>query len=94
MESLFANIEVAGVPLLLVTLGLVQFVKGFGLSGNIVKGVSLLIGFLLGLGYQFSVAAPVDFAGWFAAVVFGLGLGLVASGVYEVVNPPTKQAVG
>ena len=87
MESLFSNIEVAGVPLLLVTLGLVQFIKGFGLSGNIVKGVSLAVGFLLGLGYQFSVAAPVGFAGWFSATVFGLGLGLVASGVYEVVSP-------
>ena len=92
MESLFTNIEVAGVPLLLVTLGLVQFVKQFGLSGNIVKAVSLAIGFVLGLGYQFSVSAPVDFAGWFAAVVFGLGLGLVASGVYEVVNPPVNSA--
>jgi len=90
MESLFANIEVVGVPLLIVTLGLVQFVKGFGLSGNVVKGVSLAIGFMLGLGYQFSVGAPVDFAGWFSAIVFGLGLGLVASGVYEVVNPPVS----
>ena len=49
MESLFSNIEVAGVPLLLVTLGLVQFIKGFGLSGKIVKAVSLAFGFLLGL---------------------------------------------
>ena len=94
MEILFENIEVAGVSLLAVTLGLVQFIKGFGLSGNIVKGVSLAIGFLLGLGYQFTTVPPVDFAGWFAATVFGLGLGLVASGVYEVFNPPVKSAAG
>jgi len=90
LESVFGNIEVAGVSLLLVTLGLVQFVKGLGgLSGNVVKALSLAIGLILGFGYQMSVAVPADFAGWFGAVVFGLGLGLVASGVYEVVNRPS-----
>lgn len=88
---MFEEIVVAGIPLLFVVLGLVQFVKQFGLEGNVVKAVSMGIGLLLGIGYQFSLAAPVDFAGWFSAIVFGLGLGIVASGVYEVVNPPVKK---
>lgn len=80
---MFDSIVVAGIPLMLIVLGLVQFIKGFGVSGNGVKSLSLAVGLVLGVGYQFSIAAPVDFAGWFAVVVFGLGLGLVASGLYD-----------
>jgi hypothetical protein len=84
----FSQYLVAGVPLIFVVLGLVEFVKGFGITGNAVKVVSLAIGLLLGVGYQLSVAMPVGFAGWFAVIVFGLALGLVASGIYDVVNKP------
>jgi len=84
MSGIFDGIVVAGIPLLLVVLGLVQFVKGFGFSGTAVKLLSLSIGVLLGIGYQFSVSPPVDFSSWFAVVIFGLGLGLVARGVYDV----------
>lgn len=80
---MFENIVVAGIPLLAIVIGLVQFIKGFGLNGNAVKALSIAIGLLLGGAYQYTVAAPVDFAGWFSIVVFGLGLGLVASGLYN-----------
>lgn len=86
LSDLFTNITVAGIPLLLIVLGLVQFVKSFGISGQIVRGISLLIGFLLGVGYQFSTTPPADFSGWFSCVVFGLGLGLVASGDYDALK--------
>jgi hypothetical protein len=84
----FSQYLVAGVPLIFVVLGLVEFVKGFGITGNAVKAVSLAIGLILGIGYQLSIAMPAGFAGWFAVVVFGLALGLVASGIYDVVNKP------
>jgi hypothetical protein len=80
---MFADIVVAGIPLLAIVIGLVQFVKGFGLNGNAVQVASLVIGLVLGIGYQVSLAPPADFAGWFATVIFGLGLGLVASGLYD-----------
>lgn len=80
---MFENILVAGIPLLAIVIGLVQFIKGFGLSGNVVRVASLVVGLLLGGGYQYSIAAPTDFAGWFTLVVFGLGLGLVGSGLYD-----------
>jgi len=83
MEGIFDNVVVAGIPLLVVVLGVVQFIKGFGLAGNAVKLLSLSVGLLLGIGYQLSVTVPVDFAGWFSVSVFGLGLGLVASGIYD-----------
>ncbi len=84
--TLFENATVAGVPLLLFVLALVQWVKSFGVSGNYAKAASMVIGLVLGIGYQLTLAAPVDFAGWFTTVVFGLALGLGASGVYEVAN--------
>jgi hypothetical protein len=88
MTNLFQNLTIAGMPLLLVVLGLVQWFKQLGLRGTLVLNlVSMLIGLLLGVGYQLSLSMPGDFAGWFSTVVFGLGLGLVASGVFDVLNP-------
>jgi len=86
----FSQYLVAGVPLLFVVLGLVQWVKGMGVTGNAVKVVSLVIGLLLGVGYQLSVAMPVGFGGWFGVAVFGLALGLVASGIYDVAKDVVK----
>jgi len=74
---------VAGLPLVLVVLGLVEWVKRLGLAGKAVVIVSMAIGLALGLAYQVSIAVPIDFAGWFSASVYGIGLGLVASGIYD-----------
>lgn len=82
-KAVFDNASVAGIPLLAFVIGLVQYIKSFGLSGNAVRGVSMAVGFVLGIGYQFSTVPPTDFASWFAASVFGLALGLVASGLYD-----------
>jgi len=74
---------VAGLPLVLVVLGLVEWVKRLGLEGKAVVVVSMAIGLGIGLAYQISIALPVDFAGWFTAAIYGIGLGLVASGIYD-----------
>lgn len=89
----YAEAAVAGVPLLFVVLGLVQWVKSFGVQGNALRGVAMAVGLLLGAGYQLAVVGfPADFAGWFAVVVFGLGLGVVASGVYDAATTMIKAA--
>ena len=82
--EIFETVKVAGIPLLVIVLGLVQYIKGFGVEGNLVKILSMIVGWGLGIGYQLSIAVPVNFAGWFSACVFGIGLGLVASGLYDV----------
>jgi hypothetical protein len=82
-KVVFENASVAGIPLLAFVLGLVQWIKGFGLAGGQVKVASMAVGVLLGIGYQFSVQPPVDFASWFAVAVFGIALGLVSSGLYD-----------
>lgn len=89
-QIVFENASVAGIPLLAFVLGLVQWIKGFGLAGPQVKVASMAVGVLLGVGYQFSVGAPADFAGWFAVAIFGVALGLVASGLYDAGTPASK----
>lgn len=86
----FSSYVIAGVPLVLVVLGLVEWVKSLGLQGVAVKFVSMAIGLILGIGYQLSLAVPVGFSGWFSVSVFGLGLGLVASGIYDALKNATK----
>lgn len=80
------NPIVNGVPLVLVVLGLVEVSKRLGIEGKAAVVTSLVIGAVLGVGYQLSIAVPVDFAGYFAAAIYGLALGLSASGLYDVVT--------
>jgi len=74
---------VAGLPLVLVVIGLVEWFKQLGVQGNVLRYVSMAIGLVIGIAYQISLGLPADFAGWFAACIYGLGLGLVASGIYD-----------
>lgn len=74
---------VRGIPLLFVVVGGVEWLKRANVSGVALNVSSLVLGLLLGLGYQVSLEVPVDFAGWFGAGVYGLALGLTASGVYD-----------
>lgn len=48
--------------------------------------LSMAIGLILGVLYQISLGIPVDFAGWFGAVLYGLALGITASGVYNAIR--------
>ena len=81
----YFSATVAGIPLLFVVLGLVQWCKGYIKNDMAIRGVSMAIGLLLGAGYMIAdLGMPAAFAGWFAVVVFGLGLGVVASGIYDV----------
>ena len=89
----FGNAIVSGLPLVLIVIGLVEWVKQLGVQGNAIRVVSMVIGAIFGVAYQYSVAPPVDFSGWFAAIAYGLGLGLVASGIYDAAADVIKKAV-
>jgi hypothetical protein len=80
------NEIVNGVPLIFVVMGLVELTKAFGASGKLLTGLSMAIGLILGVLYQISLGIPVDFAGWFGAVLYGLALGITASGVYNAIR--------
>ncbi len=87
----FSNAIVAGVPLTLVVIGLVEWSKRLGLQGKALQVLSMAIGLALGILYQYSLQPPADFAGWFGAAVYGIGMGLVASGIYDAAKSIMRQ---
>jgi hypothetical protein len=82
----FSGAVIAGIPLILVILGLVSFVKSMGVYGRWLTAISLIFGVVFGILFQLSERSPVNFTEWFAVVVYGLGLGLVTSGMYDQVT--------
>lgn len=92
--SEFASASVAGIPLVVFVIGAVAWLKQLGVQGRALTASSMVIGLVFGGGYQvFASGVPVDFAGWFAAVFYGLALGLVASGVYKAGESLLLKAV-
>ena len=77
------NAVVNGIPLVFVIFGLVALLKNAGVVGKWLLLSSFGIGVVFGVLYQYSLAPLNGFAAWFGAVIYGLALGLVASGVYE-----------
>lgn len=83
----FTTLLVAGIPLVVVIFGLIEFIKAMGVAGKPLTVLSLLLGLVFGICYQLAQAPiPATFAGWFSVVVFGLALGLVTSGLYKFAN--------
>jgi hypothetical protein len=78
---------VNGVPLMLLVMALVEYIKKLGVAGNALLVASLLIGTALGVSYHFFYKDLDPTAtNVFAAVVYGLMVGLTASGVYDATN--------
>ena len=92
--SVYIQAAVSGVPLLFVVIGLVWWYgKAFDLAGRWQFISSMLTGLVLGIPYMILQAQPpsVSVAGWwpsfgywFGVIVYGLGLGVFASALYEV----------
>jgi hypothetical protein len=74
---------IGGVPLVAVIIGIVEFCKQMGLAGRALTAASLAVGVCAGVAYQCSIAVPASYAGWFAAIVYGLALGLSAAGIND-----------
>jgi len=89
----FGEYIVNGIPLTIVVLVLVELFKGLGLSGKSLTVTSFSIGLVLGIAYQLSIELPVNFAGWFGAIVFGLALGGLASGSYDAVKSAVRSGM-
>ena len=83
----FTQLLSGAIPLLFVIFGLVEFIKSLGLSGRGLTIASVALGVCLGMLYRISeIGLPVGFPAWFQVVIFGLALGLVASGFYDFAN--------
>jgi len=89
-----SNFLVNPVTLALIVLGVVEFIKKFGVSGNKLMLIAMGVGVFFGLLYKtrdlYLPAQPyIDVA------FFGLAVGLGASGIYTFVNdrfPPQTKA--
>lgn len=79
----FSDVIVNGIPLVVLIVGIVAFIKSMGVGGKALQATAAGIGLLFGIGYQVSIGVPATFAGWFGAVAYGLGLGVVASGLVD-----------
>lgn len=88
-EASFASAAVNGVPLALVVFGLVAWLKKRGVQGGALLTASLCSGLIIGGGYIVTQTRPPTgdwwpvYVYWFGVLIYGLGLGLLASGVYE-----------
>lgn len=82
-----------GVPLMALVMAIVEYIKQLGLSGAPLRAASLLAGLVIGLGYKAATAAPATFADWAGAAVYGLVLGLAASGVYDAGRSITERSI-
>lgn len=84
----FSTLLVAGISLIIVIFGLVEFSKKLGLKGKALTVFSMLLGVIFGICYKIAETgtSPVGFPAWFAVIVFGLALGLVTSGIYDFAN--------
>jgi len=82
--ELFQAIPESAPIVVLVVLGLVTWLGKLGLQGIAQLISSMILGILFGAGFMIAVlGVPTAFAGWFSLLIYGLMLGLVASGIYD-----------
>lgn len=85
--ELLPSYVVAGIPLIVLIIALVEEAKVWGLAGKGLRVVALVLGLVFSLAYQLAMLGiPVTLAEWFTAVVVGLLYGLAASGGYDFVD--------
>lgn len=80
------NQVINGIPLITLVIALVEWVKRFGVEGKFLNVISMIVGIVFGVTYFYAQSPLLSFSDWFGAVVYGLVLGLSASGVYDAVR--------
>lgn len=80
--EIFSNVQVGIVPLILITLGLVEFSKRLGLEGKALLVEAMVIGVVFYGAQMLAEMYPV-IAPWVQLIVFGLGGGLATTGLYD-----------
>lgn len=87
---MFEDDLINGIPLTVVVVALVEWLKSIGIYGKMLRVISLVIGLILGAAYQYSITPPIDISGWIGIIVYGLMLGLVSSGIYDAVKSAVR----
>ena len=92
--SLLEFLKTAGIiytPLLLIVFGLVDYLGKLGVKGKAQLISSLLSGLILGGIVMYFTTYPNTAMAWFSVVLFGLLIGLGASGCYEGLKKATTS---
>lgn len=84
-QEIFKEVMVGAVPLIVITLGLVEFSKRLGVKGKSLMVLAMVVGALF-YGTQMASEMFPAIAPWLNLVVFGLGGGLATTGIYDLVN--------
>lgn len=79
------NFTLNPVTLALLILGIVEFIKKFGVTGNKLMLISLAVGIVFAVIYKVSeLIEPAQV--YIQVAFFGLAAGLCASGIYNFIN--------
>ena len=88
------NFVVAGTPVAIVMVALVEFIKRvFKVEGDKAIIVAVALGIALSLLNQFAVLWPV-FGQWYETVMAGLLIGFAACGLFDAANALVAKAGG
>ncbi len=87
------DLIVNGINIMVIVFGLVEFAKKLGLDGKGLTVLSMVLGVLAGIVYQLVQMYP-EAAPWVQVVVFGLAVGLAASGIYDFANARWPKVKG
>ena len=79
------DVLIAGLPLIVITLGIVEASKQFGISGKGLLAESLIVGTLYYAAYYLGTLYAWLHP-WLELVTFGLGGGLATSGIYDLIQ--------
>jgi len=96
---------IGAVPLMFVVIGLTQWLKKLKdengeqmITGNALLVTSMCVGGVFGLIYMMTKTRPpvssdwyLHFVYWSAAVVYGISIGLLASGIYDAFQPKQQS---
>lgn len=81
--SSVVSLAIGGSPISFVVIGLVEYAKRLGITGRTLLIISMALGCVIGGAYLYSTARPTDLFGFLVCGIYGLLLGLVASGIYD-----------
>jgi ABC-type uncharacterized transport system permease subunit len=90
------NFIVNPLTLALIILGVVEFIKKFGITGNKLLVISMLVGIAFGIIYKLYVLYLPSQV-YIDVIFFGIAAGLGASGIYTFLNdrfPAAQKTTG
>jgi len=89
------TVQMLGMPLMFVVIGMVTWMRKMGVRGRWLLVSSLVWGVVIGVGYQLAqLGVHLSYGIWFAVVVYGLGLGLLASLFYDMLKGVIERSLG